>query len=263
MNTFSFNRFALTLRYLGMVRWRLYVNCLVVPLLACAAMLIVSGNFWSPFHQNLSASKGVFAFFLLLGSTFFCVRAIIPKDVRSSEYSQFLALPASNLEKFAASIVMRVVVPLLCATVGYYVAVLVVNPMAFWRVFSRSLLNINGVNILDSLPPSFSPALSIGIALLPSALIFFHLAFFLFSGVFFSRLKWILCSLIQFLLWSFVVSAVAWVDNVVDFDEYMVNYTALVWWVDSILFAVGALLVLGAYKVFCRTQSVMGRFLTI
>ncbi|MEE1346892.1 MAG: hypothetical protein U0K36_03330, partial [Bacteroidales bacterium] len=52
-------------------------------------------------------------------------------------------------------------------------------------------------------------------------------------------------------------------DELIDFDEYEVNFEALVWWGDAILFLVSSLLVFLSYKLWTRSQSVSGRFLSV
>lgn len=262
MNSFSLRRFAYTLRYIGFVKWRAYANCLVVPFLVTAVTLFANGFFGSPVEAETEAlaSKAVFVFALLLGVSFFCVKVLYPTGRTGDGYFQFLVLPASSSEKFLAAVLMRVAAPLLCATIGYYAAVLVVTPGSFLRVLASEPVAVNGMHIMDSMPSEFGAPLRIGGMLLPPAFVLCSLSFFLFAGFLFSRFKWILGFLVQILLAVLVVRAVLELDDVIDFDEYDVNYTALVWWLDAILLAVTALLVFLSYRLFKRSQAVKGRF---
>lgn len=264
MNSFSLRRFAYTLRYIGFVKWRAYANCLVVPFLVTAVTLFANGFFGSPVEAETEAlaSKAVFVFALLLGASFFCVKVLYPTGRTGDEYSQFLALPASSSEKFLAAVLMRVAAPLLCATIGYYAAVLVVSPSAFLNVLKSTPVSIYGMHVIDSMPSEFGVPLRIGGMLLPPVFVICSLSFFLFAGFLFSRFKWILGFLIQIFLAALVVRAVLELDDIIDFDEYDVNYTALVWWLDGILLAVTALLVFLSYRLFKRSQAVKGRFFT-
>lgn len=266
MKAFSLRRFALTLQYLGIVRWRFYAYCLFVPMLLCAALMVDFDHFWRPFPHEIVEWKGIFFVVMLLVSSFFCVRAIFPKDGRSDEYTQFLALPASNLEKFTASLLMRVGAPLLCAIVGFYLAVLIVNPLSFWRVFTSPAFSGGGFGLpayAGYVPPESQMAFSAGVLLLLPVLVIWPLVFFVFSGAFFARLKWILAFLLQGAILAGVAIVVVQIDHLIDFDEYMINYTALVWWIDVVLYVTAALLLWGSYVIFRRSQAVNGRFINI
>lgn len=262
MNVFSLNRFGHTLRYIGFVKWRIYANCLAVPFLVTAVTLLANGFFGSHSGGDGLASKAVFTFAMLLCASFFCVKVLYPTGRAGDEYSQFLVLPASSFEKFLAAILMRVVAPLLCAAVGYYAAVLVVTPGCFLRVLMSEPATVNGMHIMDSIPSELGMSLRIGGMLLPPAFVLCSLSFFLFAGFFFSRFKWVLGFIVQIIIVVLVVRAVLELDDIIDFDEYDVNYTALVWWLDAILLAVAALLVFLSYRLFKRSQAVKGRFLS-
>lgn len=259
MRFFRLKRFACTLRYIGFVKWRAYANCLIVPFLVTAVTLLLNSFFGTPIEDEALASKAVFNFALLLGASFFCVKLLYPTGRMGDEYSQFLVLPATSFEKFLAAILMRVVAPLFCATVGYYAAVLIVTPASFWRVLTSMPFTVNGMQILNTMPSELGMSLRIGGMLLPPALILCSLSFFLFAGFFFARFKWVLAFLLQILLVALVVRAVVELDDVIDFDEYDVNFTALVWWIDGTLAAITSMLVFFSYRLFKRSQAVKGR----
>lgn len=260
MICFSIRRFALTMRYIGFVKWRAYANCLVVPFLVSVAIFFSSGIFGGSANSDLLTSKSIFRFALILAASFFCVKAIYPTGRVGDDYSQFLSLPASTSEKFIASLIMRIVAPLFCATVGYYASVLVVSPLNFWRVFSSPVFCLGEAFIVDTIPDELGAAMRVGATLFPWALLACSLSFFLFAGVFFSRFKWVLGFVIQAVLTIVLARSVWKLDDIIDFDEYDVNYTALVWWIDGVLLAVAVLLVFLSYHIFKRSQAVKGRF---
>ncbi|MGN0029129.1 MAG: hypothetical protein ACI35Q_05290 [Marinilabiliaceae bacterium] len=262
MKAFSLNRFGRTLRYIGFVKWRVYANCLAVPFLVTAVTLIANGFFGSHPDVDSLASKAIFTFAMLLCASFFCVKVLYPTGRPGDEYSQFLVLPATSFEKFLAAILMRVAAPLICAAVGYYAAVLVVTPGSFLRVLMSEPTTVNGMHIMDSIPSELGMSLRIGGLILPHAFVLCSLSFFLFAGFVFARFKWILGFIVQIIIAVLVVRAVLELDDIIDFDEYDVNYTALVWWLDAILLAVTALLVFLSYRLFKRSQAVKGRFLS-
>lgn len=256
MNSFSFRRFALTLRYLGVVKWRAYVNCLAVPFLISAVMLASTGDIWTPRHHGFVVSTSLFRFALMIGAQFFCTRALCPSGRTGGDYALFLALPASHAEKFLASLVMRVVAPALCATMGYLASVLVVNPMAIGEVLAWGFFSFTW-------PCSFGVAMRVGLSLMLPLAVVCSLSFFLFAGVYFSRFKWVLAFLAQVLIVVLLDRVGIEIGEFIDLDDYDVNDAACVWWVDAILFAVAALLVFASYRVFRCSQAVKGRFVTV
>lgn len=263
MSCFSPRRFAYTLRYLGFVQWRSFVNWVFAPFLVTCAAILLLRYVMDLSGFSATSTKGVFCFALMVCSSFCCVKVLSPGGRPGDEFSQFLALPASMLEKFIAAIMTRVVMPLLCITVGYYAAVLVTSPSEFLTVLSVASFSVNGVPMFNVVPPEAGASMLIGFCLLPMLSMLCSLSFFLLSGFLFVRFKWIMGNILQTILVLLVFRCILSLDELIDFDEYEVNFEALVWWGDAILFLVSSLLVFLSYKLWTRSQSVSGRFLSV
>lgn len=263
MSCFSPRRFAYTLRYLGFVKWRSLVNWVFAPFLVTCVAILLFRYVMDLSDFSAASTKGVFCFAIMACSSFCCVKVLYPGGRPGDEFSQFLALPASMLEKFIAAIMTRVVMPLLCVTVGYYAAVLVTSPSEFLTVLSVAGFSVNGVSMCNVVPPEVGASMRIGFGLLPTLATLCSLSFFLLSGFLFARFKWILGFIVQTILVILIFRCIFSLDEVIDFDEYEVNFEALVWWVDAILFLISSLLVFLSYKLWTRSQSVSGRFLSV
>ena len=264
MVSFSPARFAYTVRYLGFVKWRKYVNWVLVSFFVSCAIALFFKHIVMP-DGGFSAVyiKPAFCFAMTFCASFCCVHVLYPSGRPGDEYTQFLTLPASPLEKFVAALLMRVGMALFCALVGYYASVIVTSPSEFLRVLAAPAISVNGVTLANAVPDSVPASLRVGFLLLPYLALFCSLSFFVFAGFLFSRFKWILGAVVQVLLVTLALRGVASIDDAIDFEEYDINYTALIWWIDFLLFATFSLLMFASYRLWRRSQAVFGRFFSV
>ncbi len=264
MKDFQYKRFVNVLRYLGFVKWRTYANLTLIPLIVAGAIFLSYKNFIY-FDNDLAASNFApscvpFFMFIMLGFTSYrCVKMMTSTGRVGDGHSQFLALPASSLEKFISAIIMRIALPVLCAVVGFYVAVLVTSPTSFGESLRTSMMVFH----CNDAMLACSPMLLFGMR--SCAVLFFvaSMSTFIFCGLLFSRFKWLIAFFAQVLCSIISGRAIFAVYEMIDFSQYNIRFAMLVLWLNIVFFVISAALLFCSYLFFKRSQAVRGSFLAI
>ncbi len=264
MKNFQYKRFANVLRYLGFVKWRTYANLILIPLIITGA-IILSCKYFIFFGSESEADKMAVAvvpmfFSIMVGFTSYnCVKMMSSTGHVGDAHSQFLALPASSLEKFVAAVIMRVFLPVICAFIGFYAAELITNPSTFGAVLSENMLKVSS----RSMDLEGSPLLAFGVQSLAFLVFVSSMATFVFCGLLFSRFKWIIAFFVQVLCWIMFARIIYMACKSIDFMQYELRSGMIVLWLNIIFFVLSAVLFWGSYKLFERSQAVRGSFLAI
>lgn len=258
MRTPNLRRLWHTALYMGSVSWRHYVSVAAITYLVSSVVLWLSSH-GGVFIGGITALSVNYSFALSVFTSVCLLGMLVPRGGRrgSPKLTRLLLLPASNAEKFVAAFVMRVLVPTLCFSLGFHLSVLTATP----RHFAQMLLS-GGYSELAIFKPTtysgldgdgaFVCGLQCVFILLPIACGALHL----FGGLFFSRARWSLTSAILVCMAMCAGRLAVSLDSIVDFDEYMLNYAALVWWIDALLAAATIALVWLSYRLFKRRQVV-------
>lgn len=263
MTAFSFKRFAYTLRYLGYVRWRAYINWILIPFAVSLVTILMFQYFVAEPGTYVRESMGFFCLAMLAVTSKRCVDIFKSPSKQGDELVRFLVLPASNVEKFVSLVVMRIVLPVFDAFLGCYLAVLITSPENFVYMLTYPGFDINQVRVSASCQFDHSAAVDFGLVYMPNILLLSSLSVFVFVGTVVARCKWILAFFVQVLALVLSVKGGMALDGIIDFDDYDVNFPALIWWVNAILTIVFILMTLGSYWGFKRRQAVTGRFLAV
>lgn len=265
MRAISLRRLWHTALYMGSVSWRHYVSVAAITYLVSSVVLWLSSS-GGVFIGGITALSANYSFVLSVFSSVCLLGMIVPRGGRrgAPQLTRLLLLPASNAEKFAAAFAMRVLVPTACLSMGFHLSVLTVTP----RHFTKMLLS-GGYSELAIFKPTtyygleggeaFAYGLQCVFILMPAACG----AMYLFSGLFFSRARWFLTSAILVCVALCAGRLALSLDSVIDFEEYTLNYTALIWWVDAVLAAAAIALVWLSYRLFKRRQAVGGSLFNV
>lgn len=251
--------------YMGCVSWRRYVSVAAITYLVSSVVLWLSSS-GGVFIGGTVALSANYSFVLSVFSSVCLLGMLVPRGGRrgQTQLTQLLLLPASNAEKFVAAFVMRVLVPALCFSVGFHLSVLTVTP----RHFVKMLIS-GGYSELAIFQPTtyyglegdgaFVCGLQCVFILLPLACG----AMYLLGGLFFSRARWFLTSAVLVCMALCAGRVALGLDDMVDFEEYMLNQVALVWWIDALLAAVTIVLVWLSWRLFKRRQIVSGSLFNV
>ncbi len=253
MKSFSFSRFRSVVRYLFFTNRRMLLTIAVVPF--SVVLLFVVYNFsksgsMTLYPHDFAKFAAFFGFCFCLFSASCGARMIYSSRKRAGAYTRLLVLPASNLEKFVALFVVCVLAPQVLFAVSYWL------PLFLFHFFDM-VQNVYGIN------EAVIRGLSFGQILLTIVMPVCSLAAFIFSGAFFSRLRFVMGAVLHLLFFGAISYVSVLVAQMYDFNEYIVNMEALVWWAVAGYTVLTVALVLVSYRLFCRSQAVQGRFLAV
>lgn len=259
MKSFTFSRFRNVVRYLFCINRRMLLTTAVLPFSVILLFIIINfveGDSLSYYSSTWGIPMGYFTFCLMFLSAFCGARMVYSSRKRAGEYSALLVLPASNIEKFVALFLVCVLVPL------------VVFSVSFWLPFfiSHFGMAVHQVSHFVSETSKFLAGMSsqeLGAVTLMLGLPLSSLAIFIFCGAFFSRLRFIMGVVLHVILIGVISTATIKISETIDFDEYVVNETALVWWAVAFVFLLTIALIWVSFRLFCRSQAVQGRFLSV
>lgn len=265
MRALSLRRLWHTAIYMGSVSWRHYVSVAAITYLVSSVVLWLSSR-GGVFIGGTAALSANYSFVLSVFTSVCLLGMLVPRGGRRGppQLTRLLLLPASNAEKFVAAFVMRVLVPALCFSTGFHLSVLTVTP----RHFVKMLLSGGYSELAIFKPTTYDGLDSDGAFVFGLQCIFILLpiacgALYLFGGLFFSRARWFLTSAILVCVALCAGRLAISLDDIVDFEEYMLNYSALVWWIDALLATTAIALVWLSYRLFKRRQTVGGSLINI
>lgn len=254
-----------TALYLGSISWRHYVSVAAITYLVASVVLWLSSRD-GVFVGGTTALSANYSFVLSVFTSVCLLGMLVPRGGRRGAHhlTRLLLLPASNAEKFVAAFVMRVLAPTLCFSVGFHLSVLTVTP----RHFTKMLLSGGYSELAIFKPTTYSGLDGDGAFVCGLQCVFILLPIacgttYLFGGLFFSRARWFLTSAILVCMALCAGRLAVSLDSIIDFDEYMLNYAALVWWTDALLAAATIALVWLSYRLFKRRQAVGGSIINI
>lgn len=265
MKSLSPRRLWLTMRYMGSISWRADASVAVIAYLISIVILFLTAYGDDDPAGAIEALTLPYAFALSIFVSVRFTRMLIPGKGSSGQLQpmQLLLLPASNAEKVISSLIMNVGAPVLSFSVAFHLAVLTMFPTNILPILTRGSLTdylfaqmSNGVADADAaLATGISAFFIIGHVLCYST--------YALGGMLFSRSRWLLTFLAIFLCLLGLPRAIVWLNDAIDFDEYQINFTAAVWWADSIGAALSALFIWLTYRLFKRRQVVKGAFLNV
>ncbi len=253
MKSFSFSRFRSVVRYLFFSNRRMLLTTAVVPF--AIVLLIVVYTFSNRGSLTLNPCDygtvaGFFGLFFALLSASCGARMVYSSRKRAGAYTSLLVLPASNLEKFVALFVVCVLLPQVLFAVSYWL------PLFLFH-FGEMVLNVYDAS------QSVIRAFSFGEVLLGILAPVCSLSAFIFSGAFFSRMRFVMGAVLHLFFFGVLGYVSVLVAQRYDFNEYVVNTEALVWWGVAGYSVLTVALIFASYRLFCRSQAVQGRFLAV
>lgn len=264
MNSLSPRRLWLTMRYMGSISWRTDVSVAVITYLISVVIFFLT-SYGDDDTGTVEALSFPYALALSLFVSVCFTRMLIPSKGSSSQLQpmQLLLLPASNAEKFISSLIMNVVAPVLSLSVAFHLAVLTMHPSNFWPMLTRGgITDFWSVTLTNSVSDS-DAALTLGIDALFVVGHVLCCCSYALGGMLFSRSRWLLTFLAMVLCSLGLLRIILWLSDAIDFEEYRINFTAAVWWANSIGAALSVLFTWLTYRLFKRRQVVKGAFLNV
>ncbi|MCI5777803.1 MAG: hypothetical protein MR215_09365 [Bacteroidales bacterium] len=270
MKSFSLSRFALTLRYLGGISFSKYLSTAGITFAVTVICFVVSDNsFFSGIAPNPIAFFP-YTLCLTIAISFFLATMLEGTKARRNHFANLLLLPASNAEKFIASFLMNVVAQSIAISIGFHLAVLIMFPNALVNLFIKGGIcsflffsdNIS-VDISRAADSDISTSLYVGTMAASVATQLAIGSLYMLGGVVFSRSRWLLTTILFIVLTFTIFRIIYAIFSSIDFDEYLFNPEAAVWWVTAIhtLTAIGFTAL--AYHLFKRRQAAQASLLNI
>ena len=265
MKSLSPHRLWLTMRYMGSISWRTDLSVAVITYLISVVIFFLTAYGDDDPAGTVEVITLPYAFALSIFVSVCFTRMLIPSKGSSGQLQpmQLLLLPASNAEKVISSLIMNVCAPVLSFSVAFHLAVLTMLPSNFLPVLTHSGLTDYWFVQLSNGVADTDAALAMGISAL---FIIGHVlccSSYALGGMLFSRSRWLLTFRAMFLCSLGLLRSIVWINDAIDFDEYQINFTAAVWWADSIGAALSALFIWLTYRLFKRRQVVKGAFINV
>lgn len=271
MGNFSFHRLLLTMRYLGSLSWLRYLTFAGIMFTATMAIFFITWTAGSEYANNYPDVTMFFPYSIILG--FFLTACFAQmtegfQSKRDKDITRLLLLPASNAEKFVASFFMNVVTPTIFLSVAFHAAVLIMFPEVFLKFLTRGGIFAYFHFLTDSytlcgVDDADASSTILGLKLIALLSPILAAATFLFGGTLFSRAKWLLTSLAILIINSIIGRIAYEVVRDIDFNEYTINTTALVWWIVGFMTVISALFIWGSYRLYCRRQAAKGSLFNV
>lgn len=266
MKSLSLRRLALTMRYLGGISLPKYISTAGITFAVTVIAFVVSDNSFFSGYAPSPLAFFPYALCLAIAISFFLATMFEGTKARRDHFANLLMLPASNAEKFIASLIMNVVAPSFAMSIGFHLAVLIMFPNALVDLFLHggicSLVTLTD-NLQADITIDLDNTLLVGTV---AATIMAHASIaslYILGGLLFSRSRWLLTTIL-FIVFSFLfLRCIGAVIDSIDFDEYRVNPEAAVWWAATFCSIVTITLTSLAYRLFKRRQAAQASLLNI
>lgn len=248
MKSFNISRFRNVLAYFGSMNRKRYVTIASVVVILATLITIMK-------YHELGAVTGIsaivsmsgFSTGLLAGTVFCCM--MVPNTKRNSdELSRLLMLPASNLEKFIAALLMNVLVPTFIIWLASGLCALVLEHQVAYSEITSALRNADPLGFFAS----FASCL----------LLYSHC---ILVGMVLSRAKWVAamaCVVIYVIVISTLVIKCHMAHWLAD-DRWGLTPEEAGYALFSFMTLVAIAFLAIAYWRFCRLQGKVGRLLCV